>query len=413
MLTGLRLENFKSFADQEVKLGPVAVLLGANAAGKSNFLEALRLLQGLALGFPLDEALDGAVVGGLRTWEGIRGGAAGAARTGSAHFTLTSRWLVGGTEFEHAIQCEVPSSPFGDMGPPSPFIAAESLHVVASQRSLLFQAQGDPPQPGQPGTFHVSRPHIHGGIVTSHQTYTTEQSLLTQLQSTPDVANEVLNDVHALRAAMQSTVMTQLDPERMRAYAPRSTRSLGHNGDGLAAILHRLCQDEEVRNDLVAWLSELCAPRVEDIEFLVNELKDVTFLLVEQGGNRIPARSLSDGTLHLLGSLVAFREAPKGAPLLMEEIEHHLHPARVRLMVEAMERTHREGAQFIVTTHSPFVLEALSEKALADAVVFGRHALAEGTVLRRLGDLPRFSEAVAEAGVEELFTTRWFELALP
>ena len=33
-----RMKNFKSFADAEVKLAPVTVLVGANGSGKSNLL---------------------------------------------------------------------------------------------------------------------------------------------------------------------------------------------------------------------------------------------------------------------------------------------------------------------------------------------------------------------------------------
>ncbi len=51
MLTEFRLKNFKSFQQQaSLPLGPLTVLIGANAAGKSNAIEALRLLSWLAQG---------------------------------------------------------------------------------------------------------------------------------------------------------------------------------------------------------------------------------------------------------------------------------------------------------------------------------------------------------------------------
>jgi predicted ATPase len=50
MLTSFSLRDFKSFREASLPLGPLTVLTGANAAGKSNAIEALRLLSWLAQG---------------------------------------------------------------------------------------------------------------------------------------------------------------------------------------------------------------------------------------------------------------------------------------------------------------------------------------------------------------------------
>jgi AAA15 family ATPase/GTPase len=43
MLKRIRLIDFKSFVDEEVEVAPLTLLVGANASGKSNFLESLSL----------------------------------------------------------------------------------------------------------------------------------------------------------------------------------------------------------------------------------------------------------------------------------------------------------------------------------------------------------------------------------
>ena len=50
MLSIFTLKDFKSFHEAQLPLGPLTVLIGANAAGKSNAIEALRLLSWLAQG---------------------------------------------------------------------------------------------------------------------------------------------------------------------------------------------------------------------------------------------------------------------------------------------------------------------------------------------------------------------------
>ena len=54
MLRAIRLANFKSYGvEQSLPLAPLTVLIGANASGKSNLLEALQLLAWLARGHNL------------------------------------------------------------------------------------------------------------------------------------------------------------------------------------------------------------------------------------------------------------------------------------------------------------------------------------------------------------------------
>ena len=51
MIEQITIKNFKSFKDVSLKLGPLNIFIGANASGKSNFFDALRVLQGIGYGF--------------------------------------------------------------------------------------------------------------------------------------------------------------------------------------------------------------------------------------------------------------------------------------------------------------------------------------------------------------------------
>ncbi len=54
MLTEIHLRNFKSYRKQTLPLAPLTLMIGANASGKSNAIEAFRLLCWLAQGQKLD-----------------------------------------------------------------------------------------------------------------------------------------------------------------------------------------------------------------------------------------------------------------------------------------------------------------------------------------------------------------------
>lgn len=57
MLRAATVSNFKSFEDATLFLAPLTLLIGANASGKSNAIEALQLLSWLASGRRLGDVL--------------------------------------------------------------------------------------------------------------------------------------------------------------------------------------------------------------------------------------------------------------------------------------------------------------------------------------------------------------------
>ncbi|MEY2926974.1 MAG: hypothetical protein RL367_1451 [Pseudomonadota bacterium] len=89
MITKLRLKNFKGFADSTLDLGPFTVVVGANAAGKSNIRDALRFLHGVGRGYTLAEIIGGKYgAGGQTEWSPIRGSGTELIRFGQDSFTL-------------------------------------------------------------------------------------------------------------------------------------------------------------------------------------------------------------------------------------------------------------------------------------------------------------------------------------
>lgn len=55
MINSVLIKNFKSYKKAEIHLSPLTLMIGANASGKSNAVEALRLLSWLAKGSRLDD----------------------------------------------------------------------------------------------------------------------------------------------------------------------------------------------------------------------------------------------------------------------------------------------------------------------------------------------------------------------
>lgn len=404
MLSSIRLKDFKSFADAEVKFAPLTVLVGANASGKSNLLDAIRLMQGLGLGFSIGETVQGRREAGREVWKGLRGGMTGLIRSGRTQTDLSLKWSLEDEEWIHRLTISTDPQPTilsesfkaGDKGP-------KAFEVISDSKGGKEAALGDrwglKIAAGPEKSFlHIARlMRLSTEVRPEHR----------------GVEVEMPKAVRRVYRSLETSMFLNITPERMRDYSQQQEKELGAEGENLSAVLWKLCREGDARQEWVDWLSELCAPELQDLDFISTELGDVMLVLIEKDGTRTPARSLSDGTLRFLGTLVALRTAPPGSILMLEEPETGLHPQRIHLLVEALESAARErGIQIIATTHSPQVLQSLSPEALKNAVLCARSPDLPGTVLRRFEDLPHFTEVLPRSSIDRLFSTGWLERAL-
>lgn len=411
MLDHLALDGFKSFAAgkrTEVPLGPLTLLVGPNASGKSNLLDAIRFLAGAGQDLPLGEVLRGRWEGGRELWPGLRGGATEATFNRGESFLLETRWFTATGCFSHELRAKC-----GD----HPSVISESVEDLSWTYSELFNthapALGATPALASGGALPVWVKKDGKGP-GKRLDCSNARSVLGQLVA-EQLHPAVTAMSKALRAAMTSSMFLDLNAAVLREYAPKATTRLGSRGENLSAVLWHLCSaNPEMRLLLVDWVSELCAPRVEGLDFVeVPDTGDVLAVLVEQGGVRITAKSMSDGTLRFLGMLAAAYSVEPGTTILLEEIENGLHPTRLHLLLELLDQvTTSRGIQVIATSHSPFALEALRPEVMAQALVFARHSDAEGTLVKPLGELPDFDGLVQKRGIEHLFRSGWLERAL-
>lgn len=378
MLKKIRLTDFKSFVDEEVELAPLTLLVGANASGKSNFLDAIRFLQGLNRNLTLSEVLSGEERAHSGAWPGLRGRIEEAAQFGKSAFTIESLWLTpergeaGAQEIRHQIVCQVSPSP-----------------VIRSERI----------ESGSLHLAHYTKPDQQKSLIANVE-------IVGQFESHKAILIALIHQI-------SDTRFLEIQPSAMRGYGRRGA-PLGNEGKNFSGVLATLSDDPLIRGSFVTWLREVCAPEIEGLDFAeVKELGDVMAIFVERGGARISARSISDGTLRFLGTLLALRTAQPGDILLIEEIEEGLHPSRIHFLLGLLEEAvSQQGIQVIATTHSPVVLQWLAPERLREVLVFGRVPSRPGSLIRRLGEIPYFEEAIQHEGIDELFSTGWLEMAL-
>ena len=125
----------------------------------------------------------------------------------------------------------------------------------------------------------------------------------------------------------------------------------------------------------------------------------------------VTAYSASDGTLRFLAVLAALLGPEPAQLYFFEELENGLHPARLHLLIDLIERRVARGdMQIVATTHSPQLLRLLNPTSRANAALIYRLADQTDAQIQRLGALPDEALRVIEQkDVGGLLASGWFE----
>ncbi len=383
MITRLGLEMFKGFRAADIPLGPFTVIIGANATGKSNIGDALRFLHGVSRGYTLAEIVgEKWGPGGALAWAGVRGGEA---------------------EVIHQ---------YGD--PPNAYVGASVAAAVATgdlgdgyrfrfgRWRCDNQLHGKPDDLGALGRTMEQIPEDSraGEHPPPH---------LARFARSAD-AGALAHSARRVLDGLASLRFLDLDPRALRMPSVPAITELGDRGENLSSVLQAICKDEARKRTLLEWLGELTPTDCEDLEFPAYDSGRVQVRLMEGGGRRVSAESASEGTLRFLGLLAALLGPEEPRTYFIEELESGIHPARLALLADLIERQTAGGTvQVIATTHSPQLVRMLSPESL-ESVILTYRSTEEGCArATRIVDIPHAREVIEAQGVGRLVESGWFE----
>lgn len=320
------IRNYKSIAACRAELQDLTFLVGQNGAGKSNFLDAIRVVAD-ALRTSLDHALrDRGTIKEVRRRSGGH----------PNHFAIR-------------LDFELPSGAIGHF----------SFRVGARPAGgFVVQQEECRVMPSDPGA-EVRHYSVRAGKVVTASFDPTPASLPDRLFLVSASGHPDFRPVFDALSRMQ---VYNLNPQEIgRLQKPDPGDILRRDGGNVASVLQRL--PNVTRERINDYLSRV-VQGVSGVE--PRTLGDLETVQFRQGvkGQRHPwqfwASSMSDGTLRAFGVLLAILQssADGDGPLLvgLEEPEIALHPAAAGILLSAL----REAAsvrQIIVTSHSPDLLD--------------------------------------------------------
>ena len=393
MIERIAIENFKSLRSVDLTLGRVNLFVGTNASGKSNFLEALRVLEGIGNGFTIGEVLNGKPRSAANeVWEGLRGGSAYACFAGAdgrKNITITAKCT-----------CEKPSSssweyhivffPSGEGSVVDEKITKGSLQFGPSYFDRFLDSSNLPKLP---------KNQIQPMLGTFYDVDLNDSSTVNIISTSSPIAKFLSN-------AQRIDPM----PLTLRGYSQHDqVDRMGLRGENFAALVKTICQDEKTKDAYLSWLRHLRPEEVDDVGTLSGALGEPMFMLRENGRD-FPAPVLSDGTLRFAALTAAFFQPHMPDIMTIEEIENGIHASRVQLLLDLF-RTQAEATktQVFATTHSPAILDWLQEEDYKTTFLCTRNESTGETKICPLADIPQFMNVSKKTPASELFSEGWFE----
>lgn len=384
MLKHIQIAGYKSMRNLEVGLKPLSVLFGPNAAGKSNFLDALRLLSRLTTCRTLKDAFQPPCRGKpLESFtfgnEGIRG----LVREKSHRFSIRADVELSPAVVE-TVNRQILEMERSDgegsgslkNGEKTQAVRETGLRYrveieifpetgilrVADEYLAPLNKNGEPS--GKPFLSRENekfRLHTEGRSRPACYDLYPDHTILSLPHYPPHYPHLI-----AMRTEFENWQFFCFDPrERMRASDPvREVRHIGMMGEELAAFLNTLKTSDSRQFHALEKALHTIIPDVEGIDVAVNDLGEAEFRLME-GGIPVSAGLLSDGTLRILGLLALSGAGEMPTLIGFEEPENGIHPRRVGLIAEMLgTRSSAAGIQSVVTTHSPLLPDLIPEESL-------------------------------------------------
>ena len=394
MLASFSLANFKSYASATLPLAPLTVLVGANAAGKSNLIEAMQLLAWLARGRRLADLSSAMKTGEIA----IRGRLADLPLDGGHPITLGCRLPAEAAAPALTLQLQLMTDNGG------PRIVGEQLTASDASDAVPYYYRIDAPAEPHGSEVQVAYNNFARGPNKPHISCVDQQAVFTQLMTParfehPTAQQTIPEAALRLQRALSSTLFLDPNPKEMRGYAYADEHALRGDGSNVSSTLRLLC-DTGGKDAILAFVRKLPEQDITDIGFLTTPRNEVMVRLTETFGGRAEPRDgavLSDGTLRVLAIAAAMLSVAEGSLVVIEEIDNGVHPSRAKLLLDAIHDIAKaRKLRVLLTTHNPALADATPRAAIPDVVANYREITTGRSALQRLSDLDDYAALVAQ-----------------
>jgi predicted ATPase len=410
LIRKIQAANFKTFVNAGISLDLFNVIIGSNAAGKSNFIAILQFFKDIA-----EMGISDAV--------SLQGGSS------------LLRNLALPTPVTLSLECELD---LGDNRVTMSFCESRDVTIEATVQTCTYHLDliltDD--------TYHITNESFTGpcdflSCETGKQTCTLGRGTIRlqrgedgiphpsvapdEIARRIDFGTRVIRPLQSDESMLErpvffpplspltfqvadlfrSIAIFDLDPGLAKRAAVITGKStLSSDGSNLSLALRRIVEDPAQKRKMSLLLADIL-PFVEEIR--VETMGDRTLVtsLVETYTHTkaLPAPLLSDGTIQVIALIIALYFEDR-SPLVFEEPGRNVHPALISQMIDMMKDvTTRQERQIIITTHNPEIVKY----AGAEHVILLQRDDRGNSLLSRPGDHEEIRAFLETMGIEELY----------
>jgi predicted ATPase len=402
MITRIKIDGFKSLLGVELYFGPFTCIAGANAAGKSNLFDAITFLANLADMTILEAVMS--IRSEKQKHSNIKDVFFKSAEENHEYMSFEVDMLVPETGVDDLGQTAVAkitslryklklkfngtNKTFDQL--PIEIVEEWLMPMTrdAAKRSIGFEYEKEWLSSVLKGKRSGDFISTEGGKIKLHQD--TKDQDRSRGRASEIIANKMprtlLSNVTAesptafiARQEIRNWQMLQFEPSALRE--PNSFHEIANSridADGyhLPATLYRLATDN-FDEDIYQQLTNKLKGIVDDVKMIDvdrDEKRDLLTLMVSfKNGLKLPAQSLSDGTLRFL-ALAVIQEDRGNGIICMEEPENGINPKKIREIVSLLQEMavdpefavggDNSMRQVIINTHSPKLIGIVDRNSL-------------------------------------------------
>ena len=362
IISKIELFNWKNFHRCEVGVQERCFVVGANAAGKSNFIDALRFLR--------DVAKQG---GGLQTAVRVRGG------------ITKIRCLAAREQSNVKLAIELSESDSREL---CWHYELNFKHTGGGIRENQVKIVSEKVFSGREQRYVLDR---------SAETLGEDEETLKYTYLEQPNANK---DFRVIQQFLQNVEYLNVVPQMVRESASSSYSGDKEDYYGRNFLKRLALLNDNTRRSYFRKINEflkLAVPQLEELSFVKDEIGvphlEARYVHWRTRGSKQQEMQFSDGTLRLIGFLFALIDS--NGVLLLEEPEINVHPGIVAEFPEfiaKIQRVKKGGRQVFITTHS---YDILSNEGIAPEEVLLLTNSPEGTEVEVLSNVEKAKNILA------------------
>lgn len=392
-------ENFKSFAQATLDMEQLTIMVGANAGGKTNAIEGIKILSELVTGRDISDILDGTK--NSKGW--IRGGSEACPRLNSNYFVLGC--IVGydeNTDLEYKVKIKVDEKIY---------VKEERLDRISytekeTRKKNIFNTKNITEYVGVIRAEYDNGKRGPNPIIECMGFSSVISQLSTKIPLNGQMEKTIVSEIGHVIKRLRNILFFDPEPARIEVYSRINDVEMKPDGSNLPSVLNHLCKEKEKKEKILDIMRSLPESEFIDISFDITSIGDVMFKVEEKVGKNkydIEAEKLSYGTLRALSIVGALLQGEERSMIIIEEVNNGIHPSRASKLIDIISTvSHERNIDTLITTHNTALLNAVNKENLLGVVICYRNLSSGSSKFVSLVDINKYPQLMAKGKLGDL-----------